>query len=70
MHLTKDDRMTIENNLNNNVPMKQIGRNINKHCSSISREIKNHYLEKLVLIEVKIAIWKIVLNLKKKVVLY
>ena len=46
MHLTKDDRMTIENNLNNNIPLKQIGRNINKHCSSISREIKNHYITK------------------------
>lgn len=46
MHLTKDDRMTIENNLNNNIPMKQIGRNINRHCSSISREIRNHYIVK------------------------
>ena len=46
MHLTKDDRITIENNLNNNVPLKQIGRNLNKHCSSISREIKNHYIIK------------------------
>ena len=46
MHLTKDDRMTIENNLNKNIPLKQIGRNINKHCSSISREIRNHYIIK------------------------
>ncbi len=46
MHLTKDDRITIENNLNNNISLKQIGRNINKHCSSISREIKNHYITK------------------------
>lgn len=46
MHLTKDDRITIENNLNNNIPLKQIGRNINKHGSSISREIKNHYITK------------------------
>ena len=46
MHLTKDDRMTIENNLNKNIPLKQIGRNINKHCSSISREIRNHYITK------------------------
>lgn len=44
MHLTKDDRYTIENNLNDNISLKQIGRNINKHCSSISREIKNHYI--------------------------
>lgn len=46
MHLTEDDRITVENNLNNNTPLKQIGRNINKHCSSISREIKNHYVTK------------------------
>ena len=46
MHLTKDDRMTIENNLNQSIPLKQIGRNINKHCSSISREIRNHYIVK------------------------
>ncbi len=41
MHLTRDDRYTIENNLSNNISLKQIGRNINKHCSCISREIKN-----------------------------
>lgn len=46
MHLTKDDRYTIENNLNNNISLKQIGRDINKHCSSISRKIKNHYITK------------------------
>lgn len=46
MHLTKDDRITIENNLNNNISLKQIGKNINKHCSSVSREIKNHYITK------------------------
>ena len=46
MHLTRDDRYTIENNLNNNISLKQTGRDINKHCSSISREIKNHYVTK------------------------
>lgn len=46
MHLTRDDRITIENDLNNRIPLKQIGRNINKHCSSISREIRNHYITK------------------------
>lgn len=46
MHLTIDDRYTIENNLNNNISLKQTGRDINKHCSSISREIKNHYITK------------------------
>ena len=46
MHLTKDDRYTIENNLNNNISLKQIGKIINKHCSSISREIRNHYITK------------------------
>ena len=46
MHLTKDDRYTIQNSLNNNISLKQIGRDINKHCSSISREIKNHYVTK------------------------
>lgn len=46
MHLTKDDRHTIESRLNNNISLKQIGRDINKHCSSISREIKNHYITK------------------------
>ncbi len=46
MHLTKDDRHTIENNLNNNVLMKQISKIVNKHPSSISREIRNHYITK------------------------
>lgn len=46
MHLTRDNRYTIENNLNDNISLKQIGRNINKHCSCISREIKNHYITK------------------------
>ena len=46
MHLTKDDRYTIENNLNNNISLKQIGKIINKHCSNISREIRNHYITK------------------------
>lgn len=46
MHLTRDNRYTIENNLNANISLKQIGRNINKHCSCISREIKNHYITK------------------------
>lgn len=46
MHLTKDDRYTIENHLNNRISLKQIGRDINKHGSSISREIRNHYIVK------------------------
>ena len=46
MHLTKDDRFTIEQSLNNNISLKQIGNDLNKHCSSISREIKNHYIIK------------------------
>lgn len=46
MHLTLDDRITIENHLNNNISLKQIGRDLNKHSSSISREIKNHYITK------------------------
>lgn len=46
MHLTRDERITIENNLNNKCSLKSIGRNINKHCSTISREIRNHYITK------------------------
>ena len=46
MHLTKDDRYTIENNLNNHVSLKQISRIVQKHPSSISREIRNHYITK------------------------
>ena len=46
MHLTKDDRFTIEQSLNNNISLKQIGKDLDKHCSSISREIKNHYIIK------------------------
>lgn len=33
MHFTKCDRYTIENDLNKNISLKQIGRNINKHSS-------------------------------------
>lgn len=46
MQLIKNDRDTIENSLNHNISLKQIGRNLNKHCSTISREIKNHYVIK------------------------
>lgn len=46
MHLTKDDRQTIENELNHNHSLKQIASLVNKHPSSISREIRNHYITK------------------------
>lgn len=46
MHLKKEDRATIESSLNNGVTLKQIGIIINKNRSTISREIKNHYITK------------------------
>ena len=41
-HLTLDDRLTIERELFFNKSFKEIGRLINKDCTTISKEIKNH----------------------------
>lgn len=46
MHLTKEDRNTIEKELNEGTSLKQIGIIVNKHRSNISREIKNHRIIK------------------------
>ena len=41
-HLTYDNRLDIEKGLKERLSFKQIGRNINKDCTTISKEIKNH----------------------------
>ena len=41
-HLTLDDRLEIENGLNNNYTFKDIGELINKDSSTISKEVRNH----------------------------
>ena len=45
-HLSLDERFEIEKGLNNNLSFKQIGNNIGKSCTTISREIRNHYITK------------------------
>lgn len=45
-HLSLDDRFDIENGLINNLSFKEIGKNIGKNCSTISREIRNHFIVK------------------------
>lgn len=37
-----DERLEIEKGLKNNLSFKQIGKNINKDCTTISKEIRNH----------------------------
>ena len=45
-HLSLDERFDIENSLCKRLSFKEIGRNIDKNCTTISREIKNHYIVK------------------------
>lgn len=45
-HLTLNERLEIESSLIQGKSFKEIGRNLNKHCTTISREIKNHYIVK------------------------
>ena len=41
-HLSFDERLEIEKGLKDNLSFKQIGRNINRDCTTIAKEIKNH----------------------------
>ena len=45
-HLSLEDRHKIENGLNDGLSFKKIGKLIDKDCTSISREIRNHYIVK------------------------
>ena len=45
-HLSLDERMDIEKYLTQNKSFKEIGKLVNKNCTTISREIKNHYVTK------------------------
>lgn len=41
-HLSFDDRLTIERGLSENLSFKAIGNTINKDCTTVAKEIKNH----------------------------
>ncbi len=45
-HLSFDDRLEIEKGLKDNLSFKAIGVKINKDCTTISREIRNHLIHK------------------------
>ena len=45
-HLSFNDRLEIEKGLNENLSFKKIGINIEKDCTTISKEIKNHVIFK------------------------
>ena len=45
-HLSYDDRLEIEKGLKENLSFKAIGLKIDKNCTSISREIRNHLIHK------------------------
>ena len=45
-HLSLDERFDIENALSKRLSFKEIGRIINKNCTTVSREIRNHYIVK------------------------
>lgn len=45
-HLTLEDRITIYTSLQNNMSVTEISKLLNKHVSTISREIKNHLIVK------------------------
>ena len=42
-HLSFNDRLIIENNLSLSKSFKYIGKLLNKDCTTISKEIRNHY---------------------------
>ena len=46
-HLSFDDRLEIEKGLKENKSFKAIGTIINKDCTTISKEIKNHTVLKM-----------------------
>ncbi len=43
-HMSFDDRLEIEKGLKERKTFKEIAKIINKNCTTISREIKNHYV--------------------------
>ena len=45
-HLSLDERFDIENSLCKGLSFKEISRNVGKNCTTISREIRNHYIVK------------------------
>lgn len=45
-HLSYDDRLEIEKGLKNALSFKAIGKIIDKDCTTISKEIKNHFVTK------------------------
>ena len=45
-HLSLNERFDIENSLYKGMSFKEIGKNIGKNCTTISREIRNHYVIK------------------------
>ena len=45
-HLSLNERFNIENSLCKGISFKEIGRIIGKDCTTISREIRNHYIVK------------------------
>lgn len=45
-HLSLNERFDIENGIGNNLSFKEIARNTGKSCTTISREIRNHYVVK------------------------
>lgn len=45
-HLSLNERFDIENGISNNLSFKEIARNTGKCCTTISREIRNHYVVK------------------------
>lgn len=45
-HLSLSDRFEIEKSLNNNLSFKKIASLLDKNCTTISREVRNHYIIK------------------------
>lgn len=43
-HLSYDDRLNIEKGLKEKKSFKEIATIVNKNCTTISREIRNHYV--------------------------
>lgn len=63
-HLSYDERLNIEKGLKENKSFKEIANIVNKNCTTISREIRNHYVVE------KIVTFKLALIILKKNVSY
>ena len=66
-HLSFDDRLEIESGLKENLSFKQIAKKIERDCTTVSKEIRNHIQFKILVLLVdrfSIVFIEIIVNLR------